>query len=66
MSDFKVPHGIAVLLGMYVVDAYFDQYLMKYQPFMDIIKKYTQFIVRDEEKFFDALRNDKVDGNVIN
>lgn len=66
MSDFKVPHGIAVLLGMYVVDAYFDQYLMKYQPFMDIIRKYTQFIVRDEEKFFDALRNDKkVDGNVI-
>jgi hypothetical protein len=39
---------------------------MKYHPFMDIIRKYTQFIVRDEEKFFDALRNDKkVNGNVI-
>jgi len=66
MSNFKVPHGIAVLLGMYVVDAYFGQCLTKYQPFMDIIKKYTHFIVRDEELFFNALRNDKkVDGNVI-
>ena len=66
MSEFKIPHGIAVLLGMYVVDAYFGQSLSKYDAYLDTIKQYTKYIVHDEKLFLDILQNDKkVNGDII-
>src|SRR6056300_1039265 len=67
MSDFKIPHGIAVLLGMYVIDCYFGQDVSKYNNFMDMMKSYTCHIKHDEELFLNVLQNDKkVTGNTIN
>lgn len=66
MSEFKIPHGISVLLGMYVVDAYFGQSLSKYDPYIDTIKTYTRYIIHDEKLFLDILQNDKkVNGTVL-
>jgi len=66
MSEFNIPHGISVLLGMYVVDAYFGQSLSKYDPYIDTIKTYTRYIIHDEKLFLDILQNDKkVNGTVL-
>lgn len=67
ISDFKIPHGIAVLLGMYVVDCYFGQDVSKYNNFMDMMKSYTCHIKHDEELFLNVLQNDKkVTGDTVN
>lgn len=59
LSDFKIPHGIAVLLGMYVVDSYFGQDTSKYIVFGEKIRRYSTHIKRDEQLFLQSLRNDK-------
>lgn len=67
ISDFKIPHGIAVLLGMYVVDCYFGQDVSKYHSFVDMMKVYTGHIKHDEELFLNVLQNDKkVTGDTVN
>lgn len=59
MSDFKIPHGIAVLLGMYAIDCYFGQNVSKYSPFLNTMKLYTVHIKYDEDIFLSVLQNDK-------
>lgn len=59
LSEFKIPHGIAVLLGMYVVDCYFGQNVSKYLPFLHTMKLYTSHIKHDEDLFLEILQNDK-------
>lgn len=67
MSDFKIPHGIAVLMGMYVVDSYFGQDVSKYSKFLDKMKKYSKHIKHDEKLFFATLQNDKkMKGDTLN
>jgi 3-dehydroquinate synthase len=59
MSDFKIPHGVAVMIGMYVIDRYFGKDAERYKPYMDIIKKYTKYIVLDEDLILKYLKSDK-------
>lgn len=59
MSDFKIPHGVAVMIGMYVIDRYFGRDAERYKPYMDIIKKYTKYIVLDEDLILKYLKSDK-------
>src|SRR5210317_1946726 len=59
MSDFKIPHGVAVMIGMYVIDRYFGKGVERYKPYMDIIKKYTKYIVLDEDLLLEYLKSDK-------
>ena len=59
MSDFKIPHGVAVMIGMYVIDRYFGKGVERYKPYMDIIKKYTKYIVLDEDLILMYLKSDK-------
>jgi 3-dehydroquinate synthase len=60
MSDFKIPHGVAVIIGMYVVDSFFKQDVSKYTSYMPIIRKYIEFIcVDDHQQIFDHLCQDK-------
>lgn len=59
MSDFKIPHGVAVMIGMYVIDRYFGKEAERYKPYMDIIKKYTKYIVLDEDLILKYLKSDK-------
>ena len=59
LSEFKIPHGIAVLLGMYVVDCYFGQDVSKYSPFLHTMKLYVSHIKHDESLFIEVLQNDK-------
>lgn len=59
LSDFKIPHGIAVLLGMYVVDCYFGQNVSKYLPFIHTMKLYTNHIKHNEDLFLEIVQNDK-------
>ena len=67
LSDFKIPHGIAVLLGMYVVDSYFGQDLSRYSVFSEKMKRYARHIIRDEALFLSVLRNDKkMNGDILN
>lgn len=67
LSDFKIPHGIAVLLGMYVVDNYFGQDVSKYNLLNEKVKKYSKHIVRDEDLFLKVLQSDKkARGNILN
>jgi 3-dehydroquinate synthase len=67
LSEFKIPHGIAVLLGMYVVDSYFGQDLSRYSVFSEKMKRYSRHITRDEALFLSVLRNDKkMNGDILN
>ena len=67
LSDFKIPHGIAVLLGMYVVDCYFGQDISRYSIFSEKMKRYSKHIKYDEELFFTILQNDKkMKGDILN
>ena len=67
LSDFKIPHGIAVLLGMYVVDCYFGQDISRYSIFSEKMKRYSKHIKYDEELFFTILHNDKkMKGDILN
>jgi 3-dehydroquinate synthase len=59
MSNFKIPHGVAVLIGMYVIDRYFNSDVMKYGPYMHIIKKYCKYIILDNTLIFKHLKEDK-------
>lgn len=59
MSNFKIPHGVAVLIGMYVIDRYFDVDVIKYGPYMHIIKKYCKYILLDNTLIFKHLKEDK-------
>lgn len=59
MSDFKIPHGVAVMIGMYVIDRYFGKDAERYKSYIDIIKKYTKYIVLDEELILKYLKSDK-------
>jgi 3-dehydroquinate synthase len=59
MSNFKIPHGVAVLIGMYVIDRYFKKDILRYEPYMHIIKKYSAFIVLDETLVLKHLKADK-------
>jgi len=66
MSDFKIPHGIAVLLGMYAVDCYFGQDISKYSRFLEKMRRYAVHIKYDESLFFEILQNDKkMNGNIL-
>lgn len=67
LSEFKIPHGIAVLLGMYVVDSYFGQDLSRYSIFLEKMKIYSRHITRDAALFLSVLRNDKkMNGDILN
>lgn len=59
MSNFKIPHGIAVLMGMYVVDLYFGQNVNKYDRHLPLIEKYLKFLNPDEDVMFQHLAKDK-------
>jgi 3-dehydroquinate synthase len=59
MSNFKIPHGVAVMIGMYVIDRYFKKDVNKYEPYMHIIRKYSKFIVLDDELILKHLKADK-------
>jgi 3-dehydroquinate synthase len=67
LSDFKIPHGIAVLLGMYAVDSYFGQDTSRYCVFAEKMKRYSRHIKRDESLFLSILQNDKkMNGEILN
>lgn len=59
MSNFRIPHGVAVMIGMYVIDRYFGKDVEKYKSYIDIIKKYTKYIVLDEDLILKYLKSDK-------
>tara|TARA_Y100000992_G_scaffold53241_3_gene31764 strand:+ start:9007 stop:9894 length:888 start_codon:yes stop_codon:yes gene_type:complete len=59
MSDFKIPHGVAVLIGMYVIDRYFEKDVIKYGPYMHIIREYSKYLNLDEELIMKHLKADK-------
>jgi 3-dehydroquinate synthase len=59
MSNFKIPHGVAVMIGMYVIDRYFQKDVIRYGPYMDIIKRYSQHIILDHELILKHLKADK-------
>src|SRR5210317_77596 len=59
MSNFKIPHGVAVMIGMYVIDRYFQKDVIRYGPYMDIIKRYSQYIILDHELILKHLNADK-------
>ena len=59
MSDFKIPHGVAVMIGMYVIDRYFQKDVIRYGPYMHIIKKYSKYIILDHELILKHLKADK-------
>ena len=56
MSDFKIPHGVAVLIGMYVIDRYFEKDVIKYGPYMHIIREYSKYLNLDEELIMKHLK----------
>jgi 3-dehydroquinate synthase len=59
MSNFKIPHGVAVMIGMYVIDKYFGKDVSRYEPYMGIIKKYSQYIILDRDLILKHLTADK-------
>jgi|TARA_R110000823_G_scaffold301645_2_gene422696 3-dehydroquinate synthase len=59
MSNFKIPHGVAVMIGMYVIDRYFKRDVARYSPYMDIIKRYSQNIILDDALILKHLKADK-------
>tara|TARA_B100002019_G_C21262419_1_gene597522 strand:- start:1280 stop:2167 length:888 start_codon:yes stop_codon:yes gene_type:complete len=59
MSEFKIPHGVAVLIGMYVIDRYFEKDVIKYGPYMHIIREYSKYLNLDEELIMKHLKADK-------
>ena len=59
MSNFKIPHGVAVMIGMYVIDRYFKRDVNRYSTYMNIIKKYSQHIILDDELILKHLKADK-------
>ena len=59
LSNFKIPHGVAVMMGMYVVDRYFEQDVSKYDPHLPLIRKYLKHLNQDEELIFQHLSRDK-------
>lgn len=59
MSNFRIPHGVAVLIGMYVIDRYFKHGVTRYDPYMHIIKKYSEFIILDDAMVLKHLKSDK-------
>ncbi len=59
MSNFKIPHGVAVLIGMYVIDRYFEKDMIKYGPYMHIIREYSKHLNLDHELILRHLKADK-------
>lgn len=59
MSNFRIPHGVAVLIGMYVIDRYFKHDVTRYDPYMHIIKKYSAYIILDDVMVLKHLKSDK-------
>ena len=59
MSNFKIPHGVAVLIGMYVIDRYFKKDVIRYGPYMHIIRKYSKLIIIDDVLVLKHLKADK-------
>lgn len=59
VSDFKIPHGVAVLMGMYVIDKYFNLNVKRFFPYINMIRRYSSHIKLDPDLILKHLKADK-------
>jgi len=66
LSDYKVPHGIAVLVGMFIIDTYYNAPIERYEPYWDLIINAWQLFDSRPSAVYNVIKTDKKkNGNMI-